>query len=353
MNPLGRHRSLPLILTVVAAVQVVATSCASRDADAPVPPDAAGMIDYSVAARGITAPPGAPVVTTENIPEFRIWAYCFSQYNYFTLMDGTVVKRTGLNSWTYSPAVEWPDRPVIFTAVSPADIDVSVNPYWREMIRYYQCDGKEDLLVARIYNPLQMSGRLKLHFHHALCMVTVQLRTSLPAGTVRVRSVHVCNVTTSGDYLFPDSGTNGATPEEITAGWDIYGMSSRTALFDSPEGTLLDGSLLAADNQGRYFFIPSRLGKFDFDTYYNSSYLEVQYRIENADGTTSWPDASTDRVLLSPDNPGYGVLRLPLGDTLPENRWYSGRCYSYSVDLSAPATVPSGRLIRVSVKDRD
>ena len=324
------------IAIVVAAFQAV-TACSLHDDDAPA---VGNTIDFDVSASGFADVSRSGVVTTENIPEFRIWAYYFGQYNFVTLMDGTVVTRTGLNSWTYSPKVEWPDAPVVFTAVSPAVNEVSVNPYWRESIRYYRNTGKEDLLVARLYNPIQTSGRLKIHFYHALCMVDVSLHTSLAPGSVRVKSVTVCNVTTTGDYVFPDQGTNGATPEVITSGWEIYDMSTRTPLFISDLGTLLDTNPLAADNQDNRFFIPSRLREFNFETYFNSSYLEVQYRLENPDGTVQWPDASTNSHLLSPDYPGYGVLRLPIGDMLPDNRWYSGRRYHYNVNLSAPATAP-------------
>lgn len=282
------------------------------------------------------------VTTTENIPEFRVWAYDPWAYRY--VMEGVTVTRTGLNNWTYSPAAEWPGNPVNFTAVSPASVPFIANPYWVDMVRYTN-PGNEDLLVAKITGVTQTSGRLRLHFYHALAMVKVMLHTSLPPGRVRVKSVSVMNVANFGQFQFPGDGfSNSATAEDISACWDLYGGGTRLPLFLSDTGVALRSEPLYADNQGFNFFIPTILYPFDFDAYFNSSYLEVDYRIEDEEGNTIWPDATTDRRLLSALNPGYGELRLGLGDKIPEGRWLAGKCYRYSVDLSAPATVPPGAM---------
>ena len=282
----------------------------------------------------------AEITTTENIPEFRIWAYDYGLYAY--VMKGVKVTRIGLNSWSYSPAVDWTGNMMCFTAVSPAYIDINTNPWWLDMIPY-QNKGNEDLLVCRVTNVKQTSGRLKLHFYHALSMVGVTIHTTLPPNSVRVKSVTIANVSDIGQFRYPAEGFySTTTASEVSECWDIYGQSNRIPVFLSDNGTLLTDQTLEADNQGYDFFIPSRLGDFDFDTYFNSSYLEIDYRIENDDGSTIWPDASTDQRLLSKENPGYGQIRLALGEELPDKRWLSGMGYRYSVNLSGPAEVPPG-----------
>ncbi|MDE5998281.1 MAG: fimbrillin family protein [Muribaculaceae bacterium] len=280
------------------------------------------------------------ITTTENIPEFSIWAYDYGLYTY--LMKGVKVTRTGLNSWSYSPAVDWTGNMMCFTAVSPASIDINTNPWWLDMIPY-QNKGNEDMLVCRVTNVKQTSGRLKLHFYHALSLVNIKLHTSLAPNSVRVKSVTIVNVSDIGQFRYPAEGFySSTTMEQVSECWDIYGQSNRIPVFLSDYGTMLGEEPLTADNQGYDFFIPSRLGDFDFDAYFNSSYIEIDYRIENTDGTIAWPDASTDYRLISKNNPGYGQMRIGLGDKLPDKRWLSGMQYRYSVDLSSPAEVPPG-----------
>ncbi len=281
----------------------------------------------------------ADITTTENIPEFKIWAYDYGIYSY--VMNGVTVTRTGLNSWTYSPAVDWTGNMMCFTAVSPASIEINTNPWWLDMIQYKNY-GQEDLLVCRVTNVRQTNGRLKLHFYHALSMVDVRIHTTLPPNTVKVKSVNIVNVSDIGQFRYASAGYNSTTTlKEISEGWDIYGQSNKIPVFFSDASTYLTDLPLDADNQGYDFFIPSLLAEFNFDTYFNSSYLEVDYLIENPDGTVVWPDSATDYRLISRENPGYGTLRLSLSDQLPENRWLAGARYRYNLNLSGPAVVPT------------
>ncbi|MDE6089169.1 MAG: fimbrillin family protein [Duncaniella sp.] len=331
---------IPYSFMAATALCAVA-ACSSSDEPLSPSPQEERLISFDAeTASFITQSRAADVTTTENIPEFRIWAYDYSLYSY--VMNGVKVVRTGINSWSYSPAVDWTGNPMCFTAVSPASIDINTNPWWLDMLQY-QNGGEEDLVVCRVTNIRQTSGRLRLHFYHALSMVGVTIHSSLPSGSVRVKSATIVNVSNVGQFRYPSEGFNSSTtPEQVSECWDIYGQSTRIPVFLSDNGTPILDSPLEADNQGYNFFIPSRLGVFDFDAYFNSSYLEIDYRIENPDGSTAWPDSSTDYRLLSRDNPGYGQIRLGLGDKLPDNRWLSGKRYRYSVNLSGPAEVPPG-----------
>lgn len=323
-----------LIMAVAALLAVTACS----HSDEPSYSSKENEITFETNISGFTQDSRAEITTTENIPEFKIWAYDYGLYKY--LMNGVTVTRTGLNSWSYSPAVDWTGNMMCFTAVSPANIYVDTNPWWVDMISYSN-EGSEDLLVCRVTNVKQTTGRLKLHFYHALSMVDVRIRTSLPQNTVKVKSVTIVNVSEMGQFRYPPQGFFPTiTLKEISECWNIYGQANRIPLFLSDNGTYLTDKPLDADNQGYDFFIPSLLGKFNFDTYFNSSYLEVDYLIENPDGSVAWPDASTDYRLVSKEHPGYGRLRLGLSDKLPEDRWLAGTQYLYNLNISGPAEIP-------------
>lgn len=334
-------KTLPIIMKNMLAVTAMIAVAACSHSDEDISSSHLNEIGFEASTDSYGSETReADITTTENIPEFKIWAYDYGLYKY--LMNGVKVTRTGINSWSYSPAVDWTGNMMCFTAVSPADIDINTNPWWVDMIKYKN-EGAEDLLVCRVTNVRQTSGRLKLHFYHALSLVDVMLHTTLPLNTVRVKSVTMVNVTDVGEFRYPPEGFNSSTTlSKVTECWDIYGMGNRIPIFLSDNGTLLTDQSFKADNQGYNFFIPSRLGDFSFDAYFNSSYLEIDYRIENPDGSISWPDSSTDYRLLSKNNPGYGQLRIGLGEKLPDKRWSSGMHYRYSVDLSAPAEVPPG-----------
>ncbi len=75
--------------------------------------------------------------TTLNINNFKVSAYAQDAYGtYHTLMDQVTVRRTGQNSWTYSPKVNWPGVPVDFFAVSPASVKVDNNAWSNHTINY-------------------------------------------------------------------------------------------------------------------------------------------------------------------------------------------------------------------------
>ena len=72
-------------------------------------------------------------VTTRTISEFKVWA---ELDDWTPIMRDVTVRRTGLNSWRYSPAVDWPDRPVSFYAVSPASF--TMQDVYRGFTFYYK-----------------------------------------------------------------------------------------------------------------------------------------------------------------------------------------------------------------------
>ena len=64
------------------------------------------------------APAKGRPITTLTIREFKVTAYTqASPGSSMTVpvMENVIVTRSGLNKWTYSPGVDWPENPVNFS----------------------------------------------------------------------------------------------------------------------------------------------------------------------------------------------------------------------------------------------
>lgn len=317
---------------IVAVSAFVGTACSNDD----MPEMPHGTCSVSFEADAL---PYSRVTTTENITEFKVSAV-LRDNSY--LMKDVVVTRTGLNRWEYSPEVDWPGTPVTFIAVSPASAPLMVNPFWEDMINFSN-DGHTDLLVSK-RTVSQTSGSLKLHFHHALAMVNVFLHSDLADDKVRVLSVGTRNISGYGQYLYPKDGTDGLSYERISDGWTIWSQEgSYIGLFSSDNGILIDSAPVPADNRGYFYFLPTELPDMTVDGYVKGAFLEIIYRIEDAYGNIIWPDSSTDPMLVAPENPAYGIARLPLGKGIDAGRWIAGVNYRYSVNLNSPAAIPPSR----------
>lgn len=100
-------KTFALHIFLICTIASAAIGCARDESDlAP----ASGGIRFEASAdrmerEGETSQ-GNDVTTTYTIPDFRVSA--FKQWE--TLMDNVVVTRTGINSWMYSPAVDWPEN---------------------------------------------------------------------------------------------------------------------------------------------------------------------------------------------------------------------------------------------------
>ena len=128
------------------------------------------------------------VTTTATIQNFAVTAYA----NRKILMDNVNVNRDG-SRWTYSPAAYWPDVPVNFYAISPADIsaspDITGDGSGTASINKYNNPGNVDLLYAVNYGEIQTAAPVMINFRHALSKVDVLLSSANSGIIVKVRSV--------------------------------------------------------------------------------------------------------------------------------------------------------------------
>ncbi len=303
-----------LTASVAAVLAMLATTaCKSDQADEPSP----YITFYAESERGI--------ITTENISEFSVSAYT----GHTPIMDHVTVVRTGSNSWHYSPAVMWPETPVNFYAVSPADTPLEINTSWENTIRIVRLDGKRDILVSTCLDAIQTSTRLRLNFRHILSCVSVRIRSGNPDSRIILKKVSVKGFPTNGHYYLPKTTTR---PDNDAAGtWSAWGADADYTLFEaSPEHLSLTGSY--TDIGGVNFFIPSELGPIEGN--WGGARIEVAYRVvDPATGAVIWPDATTPYDQLFTGDRSYAAALYWLGEGIADHRWLPSRKYLYSLTL--------------------
>lgn len=286
-------------------------------------------------------------VTTHTIADFSLTAYTNSaDGQYRQIMDNVTVTRTGLNSWTYSPLVEWPGTPVDFFAVSPASIGIVNNQWWYHIVNFSDPDAATDLLVAVNMGVTQNSGRVRLNFRHALAQVNVSLRTSRPDVVVEVRRVSIKDVAVVGMFHYPavtttPSGNDGS----LFSCWKSYNMSNTDLkLFHALTATqaIVPTSVPRPVSEEGNFTIPVEFSPLQMDSYIHGSRLELLVRFaDRATGHTLWPNADTPQILRG-EVPNCGLACFSLQDATPEARWYPGVDYNYSIDIDSYPTVYEG-----------
>lgn len=334
----ARH-DITAILIFAMVLPLGSTSCSDKDEPAP-PVKGESFIAF-------TNPETREAVTTQSIREFEVWAFT-DPYNK-KIMSGIDVRRTGLNSWSYSPVTQWPDGEVDFYAVSPVGMNVDINLPYSHSLQFPAGDGTTDLLVSVKMNARQSDGHIRLNFCHTLARVTTEISTPLTDTEVRVKRISVVDVGTDGRYNIPLSTTVKDDPsDEVTAAWEIWNMSgSRFNLFFDESSHLTVSSEPYWPEGKAEFFLPVRFNPLGTDGgYVNGSAIEVAYQLyDKATGTQLWPKGTTHPFMLAKDLPGWGAVYFSLLDKTPDGRWYAGREYHYKISINGEATPPGARSI--------
>lgn len=310
----------------------VGIGCSSPDADGPMP---------EIIFEGVTSPRDKPT-TTENIQEFSVTAYYGEGHEFTTLLDGVTVKRTGPNKWSYSPAVNWPDSPVNFLAISPAHNKIEVNYWWRNLIKDYTCTGTEDLLIATRFNAIQGAGNIKLNFRHIMSQVHVNLYTRHEESRIMIHKAYLKDIYMRGNYYLPTEDTTPIVPDgtsPVTGEWDIYNKSAVSYTIFSPVNDIaLSGNPILINTE-LCFFIPGKLDPLGFSGYYHGSRIEVLYQVyDKESGDRLWPSSQTPYEDIDRDEPEYAIARYSLTDGLSDNTWLQGWSYNYTAELIPGST---------------
>lgn len=304
---LHQHIPAPALTALVA----VLTGCSGTDL-----PDTGGneRVEFDCTPRLI---PGE-VTDTYTIPDFRVSAFRNDQWGAVVLMDNVVVTRTGINSWVYSPPVNWPeDQSVDFFAVSPASQTITNNQWWHHTFKYDNAGADTDLLVSVKLGVMQTSGRIKLNFRHALAKVQIRLKCSDTDCNVSVAEVELCNLSQYGEFYYPSATTSPETNQgELFDCWHTYGAHEDIVVFRPADGDAVDLSTEPVTvGPQNMFLIPDSLSVFNHGAIWEGTHVYVRYSI---DGNLS-------------------EARIPLREATPGFRWLPGRNYRYTLDLK-PAT---------------
>lgn len=315
------------------------TSCSEPDEPGP-----GGGGEGTIA---FTDPSAREAVTTLTIKEFEVWAFT-GPWN-TAIMRGVDVRRTGLNSWTYSPVTKWPENPVDFYAVSPVGMKVDINIPHSRWIDFPMDNGKTDLLVAVKMGAVQSDGHIRLNFCHTLARVTASISTTLSDTIVRVKRIAVRDVADNGKYFIPMKTTVKDEPaDEISDAWEIHNMNAtRYDLFATERATellTLSSEPFSVSGMAE-FFLPVKFNPLTTDGgYLHGSSIEVAYQLyDRKTGRKIWPIGTTDKNLFVSDLEGWGAARFPLLNNTPEGRWYAGREYHYDISIKGPASLNLSR----------
>lgn len=302
-----RINSTILAASLLPLIAAATAGCSEHYVTAPY---GSGDVEFECEAERL---PGQ-ITDTYNIPDFRVSAFRNHQWGSDILMDNIVVTRTGINSWIYSPPVDWPENESVdFFAVSPASQTITNNQWWHHTFRYENKSSDTDLLVSVNIGVKQQSGRIRLNFRHALAKIQIRLKCSDPDHKVSVSDVELCNITQYGEFYFPSHSTTPDTNRgEIFDCWHTYGKQNDITVFHPVDNSVLDLTsdpvTIGPDN---LFLIPDTLSSFNPEIIWEGTHIHMVY---SADGIQT-------------------EARIPLRDSTPETRWLPGRNYRYTIDV--------------------
>lgn len=321
--------------TFIAAV-LMAAAC-DNDSD-PVLSDGRGAVVFDAYDDGAT-------VTTENIQSFRVSAY--TEPGHRLVMDNITVRRTGQNSWFYTPEVLWPggDTAVSFTAITPPEYDITVNAHWHNIVKSVDSIGRSDICIAARYSVRPKDGRIRLNFRHTLARILIMVRSSMPDKHVYLKELTLYNVCTGSTLYFPGETTapDGST---LTSCWPGYVDDMANAKVQyfrsgSPDGIEIGDEAVDVSNTGNIFVIPFNPRPLEWHGYVSGTGFRLTCRICDSAGVQTWPDSSTNPQLIEASQGSrWGYIYFPISPDSPNFRWNSGYTYRYSLDIANGGTLP-------------
>lgn len=338
------HNPFPLALLPIFGALAI-TGCSSEPPEINHAQDDQKWIEFAVPEVETRAYDG--ITTTLNIPNFKVSASTQGQWSWYYLMENVVVTRTGINSWTYSPKIEWPDKPVNFYEVYPTDLKWTIFGWDRgaELITF-ENTGKTDVVIGAQYDVMRQSAPVKINFRHILSVVDVSLKADIPSDmTVLLRRAYIQNVADYGAYVYPKQSTDpvgdiDSGDPAVSGSWQAWGFKN-FRIFAAPDldaGHPLKSSdgYLPLDSDSVRFMIPQTLQEVGYNWQWYGSCLMAVYKILDSKGNTVWPNESTSYEYKSNDDPGWGLAQFDLYEATPDHKWLPGINYSYRLTLKSP-----------------
>ena len=339
---------------VLAVATATASSCSGPDS--PADPSSHGDFDVYIEEQPGEVPPGT--ITTWNIRDFRVSAFNSSNCH-DAIMFNVEVVRTNLNSWSYSPAVEWPDYPIDFEAVTPATEEITTLGLWEwgypsTVLFDTHGEAKTDFCIAAARHIRQTTGRIRLNFRHAMARIDIKVASDIPSATLVVKKIDMFNVCSKSTFFFPRGSTFPQDQigqlDDSWAAWTQDNANDTIPFFisENPEGIAVDSVLRSIGNQDNRFYIPYTFRTLaESNGHITGSGIRMLCKIvDNASGRQIWPDRDTPYQLI-PQQWSYkwAYIFLPLGDSsVPEtdtrNRWRPGYNYNYRIHINRQGTLP-------------
>lgn len=301
-------------------------------------------------------PPGT--ITTANIRNFRVSAFNSSN-PHDLIMRNIEVVRKGLNSWTYSPSIDWPDYPIDFEAVTPSSVEIASFGSWNwgypSTVDFdTNQEGKTDFCIAVARHIHQTEGRIRLNFRHAMARIDILLGADIPDATLMVKKIDLFNVCRRSTFLFPKESTY---PQNQTgqldgcwADWTQSNANDTIAFFISnePLGTPVDTSVTSIGNQDNIFYIPyTFIPLIENNGYITGSGIRILCKtISDDTGKQIWPNENTPYQLVPSQWGGkWAYIFFPLADSdkpadSDRNKWRPGYHYNYRIHIHHEGTLP-------------
>lgn len=340
----------------VLALAIAAAPACHDTPDYPLESDRDFEFELAVDDKSGEVPPGT--ITTLNIKNFRISAFNSSN-PHDLIMRNIEVTRDGFNSWTYSPAVEWPDYSIDFEAVTPSSEKIASFGSWdwgypSTVILNTHHEGKIDFCVATSRQIHQQTGRIRLNFCHAMARVDIRLEADIPNASLVVKKIDFFNVCEESTFFFPKGSTYPRDEigqlEGCWADWTQSNANDTIAFFisDSPEGLSVDTIMKSIGNQDNIFYIPHTFRPLmENNGYITGSGIRILCKVvSKATGKQIWPDKDTPYQLI-PNQWAYkwAYMYFPLSDTsLPSddyrNKWRPGYHYNYNIRIRKHGELP-------------
>lgn len=285
----------------------------------------------------------ATVTKTDNIDNFKVWAYTSSDASKLEYMKGvTVTKSSG--EWTYSPVVFWPkDNKLDFYAVSPSSVNPTINTTTAVITDYTVADGSEDLLYS--YKKEATKGAaVNLNFRHALSQIAFKIKNTRATDMqVKVKSIKVKGIADKATLTWAaqTTGDNLSSTNNNTETGDSWGTWSTPAKSTTDYGTEYTFYNAADDNESTLttsdaeigeplFLMPqtldpwNKLGTGSTSTNYGACLLvDCQIMGGTDKNVKIWPE----------DDTNYATVAIPLTNPTDgsNNKWMQGKKYVYTI----------------------
>ncbi len=330
-------------LFLALAAMGVAASCSN---DEVIGVNSGSGIDFSVTAGKQTR---VAATTTNTINDFKVWALVDNGGSAkLPYMNATDVIKGSEGKWTYDGTKFWPENPLDFYAVSPADVNGVTVGTISQSIAYTVTDGMEDLLYSASLGQKKadhISAPVAVNFRHALSQVVFRAKlTENSSYSVKIKGIKVDGVANAGTFAWAteSTGYSEENDTETGASWGEWSVGSDIASYNvnlSGEYDLTADVISFADNS--LFLMPQKLNPWltkgedgkDFVTGSARVLVDCQI-IDNESGIQLWPavGAAEGWVAVSLNNPVNDPNRGDTAETQAKHdKWMQGKKYIYTL----------------------